>query len=148
MDKRFVRTLLILVCGTAMALVAYAGQIGYKEDGSLELLRMPRGESIHVSLQDGLLLDYHLLPPPASSPAQPTELVLYLSGARQGLCDEASVIYHISGPRGSELQVRAQPARGRYGADIYFTAPGRYQVATEIQTPRGTINDRFDYEML
>lgn len=148
MEKRFVRTLVILTCGIAMALVAYAGQIGYTGDDSLESFKMPRGESIHISVQDGFQLDYRLLPPKMSSPAQSPELILYISGQRQSLVEEASVIYRIIGPRGSELQARALPVRGSYEAEIYFAAPGRYQVATEIQTSRGTLNDRFDYEML
>jgi hypothetical protein len=148
MEKRFLRTLVILTCGIAMALVAYAGQMGHKEGDSLGSLRMPRGESIRVSVQDGFLLDYRLLPPQASSPAQSPELVLYISGERQGYIDQASVIYRITCPRGFELQARALPVRGSYEADIYFAAPGRYQVATEIQTSQGMLNDRFDYEML
>jgi hypothetical protein len=148
MDKQFLRTLVILACGIAMALVAYAGQMGYKEEGSLDSPWKPEGESIRVSVQDGLRLDYRLLLPQASSPTQSPELILSISGEWQGGIDEAVVIYRITGPHGSELQARARPIRGSYPADIYFAAPGRYLVATEIQTARGMLIDRFDYEML
>ncbi len=148
MDKRFLRTLVILACGIAMALVAYAGQMGHNGEGSWTSSTEPRGESIRVSVQDGLLLDYRLLLPQTSSPMQSPELVLYISGEQQGFIDEVSVVYRITGPRGSELQARALAVRGGYDADIYFAAPGRYQVATKIQTSRGTLNDRFDYEIL
>jgi hypothetical protein len=147
-EKRFARTLVILTCGIAMALVAYAGQVGYKEEDLSQSFRMPRGESIRVSLQKGVSLDYRLLTPPTSFPAQAPELILYVSCDRPGLIDGASVVYRISGPCGSELQAQALPVRGGYQADIYFSVPGRYQVATEIQTSRGTLNDRFDYEIL
>jgi hypothetical protein len=148
MEKRFVRTLVILTCGIAMALVAYAGQVGYKGQGLSQSFMMPRGESIRVSAQEGISLDYRLLTPPTSFPAQAPELILYVSCDRQGLIDEASVVYRIFGPCGSELQAQALPVRGGYQADVYFAVPGRYQVATEIQTSRGTFNDRFDYEIL
>ncbi len=148
MKKRFLRTLVILACGIAMALVAYAGQMGYKEEDLLDETKESRGESIRLFVQDGLLLDYQLLLPQAASSSQSPELVLYISCEGKDCIDDASVIYRIIGPRGTELQARALTVRGRYDADIYFASRGRYQVATEIQTSLGTINDRFDYEML
>lgn len=148
MEKRLMRTLVILLCGIAMALVAYAGQKGGPESDSLEHLGRHRGESIHLSEKNGFLLDYRLLPADPSSPSKAPELVLYISGEGEGLVDEAAVVYSITGPRGSKLQARALPLLGSYEADIYFSVPGRYLVATEIRTSRGTLNDRFDYEFL
>ncbi len=151
MQKRFVRTLVILVSGIAMALVAYAGQMGYNDEGSLESFRFPRGDSIHISIQDGFMLDYRLLAQQDSSSSDSSrspELVLCITGERQRLVDEASVIYRIIGPRGTEVQAQALSVLGCYEADIFWDAPGRYQVTTEIRTARGTFNDRFDHAML
>jgi len=148
MEKGFLRTLVILLCGIAMALVAYAGQKGGPDSDSIEMLGRHRGESIRLSEQNGYLLDYRLLPADKAASTKSPELILYISGQDEGLVDEATVVYSITGPRGSSLQARALPVLGSYEADIYFPVPGRYLVATEIQTARGTLSDRFDYELL
>ena len=49
MEKRFIRTLVILLCGIAMALVAYAGQKGDPEADSREYLGKHREDSIQFS---------------------------------------------------------------------------------------------------
>lgn len=147
MEKGWLRTIMVLACGAAMALVAYAGQAGPTND-SFQLGGF-EGETIHVREIDGLRLDYRLVgsrfPKEAGKSPEPSELVLYIASEDLEEDLEAMVTFRVLGPRGSQLKALALPIEGRYEADIFLESSGTYQITTEIQTPRGMIKDVFKY---
>ncbi len=151
MEKGIVRGLVVLACGVGMALVAYAGQIGYNTPDTFAFEYMPEGTTVYVSERDGYRFDYRLLYADTANltdrPRKP-ELVLFLTDSQGNRITGAAVTYRLVGPRKTEVQARALPVRGGYGAGIYLSNSGAYRIATEVVTAKGTMNDRFAYEVL
>ncbi len=152
MEKGIVRALVVLACGVGMALVAYAGQIGYNTPDTFAFEYVPEGTTVYVSERDGVRFDYRLVyvdtdnlnPDHSRKP----ELLLFLTDPQGSRITGAAVTYRLVGPRKTEVQARALPVRGGYGAGIYLNSSGPYRIATEVVTAKGTLNDKFAYEVL
>ncbi len=160
MERNIIRSLIVLAIGVAMALAAYAGQSGYRDDqpiGSGGLLK-----SIRSSVVQGHRFDYRLAYRQEDGPASEAELLgassgkstsgpelmLFLSDPAGDLVYSAEVKYTVTGPRGTQIKARALPMEGGYAAGIYCSRRGLYQVQAEVVTSGLDLVDSFVYEVM
>ncbi len=160
MEKNIIRSLVVLAIGVAMALAAYAGQSGYRDDQPFTSgIRL---KSIHIAEVQGHRFDYRLAYRQEDGPASEAELLgvssgkstngpelmLFLSDPAGDLLYSAEVKYTVTGPRGTKIKARALPMEGGYAAGIYCNRRGLYQVQAEVMTSGLDLVDKFVYEVM
>jgi len=149
MKRSAIRTLIILSCGAVMALAAYAGQTGYKDDDAVSSVEL------HTSTVDGYYFDYRIIyaggktevVKEGQNQAKSPELILFITDPDGRKVSEAMVKYTVAGPRGCEMKARGLPVQGGYGTDMYCDIRGDYCIKAEAILPEGTLTDNFIYEI-
>ena len=160
-----IRALIICVLGAFMAIVVYAGQVGYGRDVPEKKIEAPK--AIHESQVKGYEFSYQLVNTegpfsfyrniPYQLAGQPLQdvfegapkpqLILFITDSRGHEIIDAKVKYKIVGPQKDILEAGGFPVEGGYAAGIYCTDPGTYKIEAEIELSdyKKTLVDRFAF---
>jgi hypothetical protein len=160
-----IRALIICVLGAFMAIVVYAGQVGYGRDVPETKDEAPK--AIHESLVKGYEFSYQLVNTegPFSfyrnipyqlaeqnqenslGGSQKPQLILFITDSLGNEIIDAKVKYKIVGPQKDILEAGGFPLQGGYAAGIYCTDPGTYRIEAEIELSeyKKTLVDRFAF---
>jgi hypothetical protein len=160
-----IRAVIICVLGAFMALVVYAGQVGYGRDVPEKRIETPK--AIHESQVKGYEFSYQLVNTEgpfsfyrnipyqlAGQSSQDTfegapkpQLILFITDSLGNEIVDAKVKYKIVGPQKDILEAGGFPVKGGYAAGIYCTDPGTYKIEAEIELSdyKKTLVDRFAF---
>ena len=162
-----IRALIICVLGAFMAIVVYAGQVGYGRDVPEKSMEAPK--AVHESQVKGYEFSYQLVNTEGpftfyrNIPYQLTEqlrqgqdvlegtpkpqLILFITDALGNEIVDAKVKYKIVGPQKDILEAGGFPVKGGYAAGIYCTDPGTYKIEAEIELSdsKKSLVDRFAF---
>ncbi len=148
-----------------MAIVVYAGQVGYGRDFPKTKDEAPK--AIHESQVKGYEFSYQLVNTegPFSfyrnipyqlaeqtqenslGGSQKPQLILFITDSLGNEIIDAKVKYKIVGPQKDILEAGGFPLQGGYAAGIYCTDPGTYRIEAEIELSeyKKTLVDRFAF---
>jgi len=102
------------------------------------------GERIHESTVEGYRLAYHLLALPGRSEKH---LMVYITDANGKPVADATVGYLVDGPDGTQQRVMAMGMKDAFGADVNFTAKGKYTVKSKAVFGETKLLDGFVFEV-
>lgn len=161
-----VRAFIICILGAFMALVVYAGQVGYGRDVPDKKIEAPK--AVHESQVKGYEFSYQLVctegpfsfyrnipyqkavqPGPGGMEEEPKpQLILFITDSLGKEIIDAKVTYKIVGPQQDILEAGGFPVEGGYAAGIYCTDPGTYKIeaAIELSDYKRTLVDRFAFD--
>jgi hypothetical protein len=160
-----IRAFVICFLGAFMALVVYAGQVGYGRDVPENRIETPK--AIHESQVKGYEFSYQLVNSEGpfsfyrnipyqlaeqsvqvgfEGPPKP-QLILFITDSLGNEIVDAKVKYKIVGPQKDILEAGGFPVKGGYAAGIYCTDPGTYKIEAEIELSdyKNTLVDRFAF---